>query len=97
MRAAALAALAAAAGCASPGPHTVATDVQMLERPVPVYCRIQWPDRPTAHVELVQLTGRPLEDLLRIWRAAEAELEERRAYGLRLEAAVAACMEPAAP
>jgi hypothetical protein len=81
------------AGCVTTGPHTVGVDVQVVEKPVPVPCRIKMPARPTPHVELVQLAGDPLGDLVRIWRAAEAELEARIAYEKQIEAAAQACVE----
>jgi hypothetical protein len=78
-------------GC-SVGAQTVATDVQVVEKPVPVACRIDWPPAPRAHVALVQLTGDPKKDLVLIERAKEAELEERIAYEGKLEAAARACV-----
>jgi hypothetical protein len=80
------------AACSSPGAHTVATDLEVLERPVEVRCRLTWPARPTPHVELVQLTGGAV-DLVLLWRAAEAELEERRGYEALLEAAARRCLD----
>lgn len=79
------------AGCAAA--TTVATDVRTIEKVVPVPCSIEWPEKPKAHVATVQLTGSPLADLLLIWRAAEAELEERIAYEKKLEAAARACVK----
>lgn len=84
----------ALAGCA-PAAHTVATDVQIVEKPVPVPCRIEWPAKPTPHVALVQPSGNRAVDALLVWRAAEAELEERIAYEAKLEAAATRCMEGA--
>lgn len=92
MRLAAIAAAALLAGCVTTQTKVV-TDVQVVEKPVPVRCEIKWPARPAAYVDQVQLTGRPLEDLVRIWRAAEAELEERIAYEKKLEAAAKACVD----
>lgn len=89
-----LAAALALTGCATTGAHTVAVDVQPLDKPVPVTCAIEWPPAPVPHVALVQLTGDDQVDLPRIWRAAEAELEELRAYRLRLDAAARACVSP---
>lgn len=79
-----------AAGCAATGPQVV-TDLQVIERPVPVPCEIRWPQKPAPYVAQVQLTGRPATDLVLIWRAAEAEIEARRAYEAQLEAALLAC------
>lgn len=82
----------ALAGCA--GAETVATDVQVVDRPIAVPCEIKWPAAPVPHVANVQLTGRPEVDLVLIWRAAEAELEGRIAYEALLEAAAQACSKP---
>lgn len=92
-RAAILVAAFALAGCVTTGAHTVAVDVQPVDKPVPVGCRIDWPKLPTPHVANLQLSGDDRVDLPRIWRAAEAELEELRAYRLRLDAAAKACVE----
>lgn len=77
----------------------VATDVQVVPKPLPTVCTFVWPPRPTPHVSNVQLTGNLLVDLVLIWRAAEAELEERIAYEEKLEAAAKKCIEggPAPP
>lgn len=80
----------ALAGCAEP---LVATDVQTLDKPVATKCQIKWPAAPTQHVGNVQLTGNRHLDALLVWRATEAELEERRAYELKLEAAARACVD----
>lgn len=80
------------ASCAV-GAQTVATDVQVVEKPVPVVCRLDWPPAPRPHVALVQLTGDPKKDLVLIERAKEAELEERIAYEGKLEAAARACLK----
>lgn len=88
--------VAALAGCAT-GAHTVATDVQVIEKPVKVPCTIDWPQKPTAYVSLVQLSGDEQRDLPLLWRAAEAELEERIAYEAKLEAAALACVAPGRP
>lgn len=82
--------LLALAGCA--GAETVATDVQTVDKPLAVACEIEWPAAPTPHVANVQLTGDPKVDLVLIWRAAEAELEERIAYEDKLEAAAKKCI-----
>lgn len=80
-------------GCAQQA-HTVATDVTTVDKPVPVGCRIEWPTKPTPHVALVQLSGNKHLDALLVWRAAEAELEERIAYEKKLEAAARECAAP---
>lgn len=80
-------------GCAGQ-PTVVATDVQVLEKPIPVPCKFDLPVRPVPHVALVQLTGDRKVDLVAIERAKEAELEERIAYERLLEAAVAKCRAP---
>jgi hypothetical protein len=93
IRGLALALVAALAGCAAE-PTLVATDVKVVEKPVPVPCKVEIPAPPMAHVALVQLSGVPMVDLVPIWRAAEAELEERIAYEIKLEAALKACVAP---
>lgn len=85
--------MALIAGC-STGAQTVATDVQVVEKPVPVACRIDWPASPTPYVAMVQLSGNQNADLVLIWRAAEAELEALLAYRGELDAAAKACVEP---
>jgi hypothetical protein len=96
VRAALLACCLALGGCAT-GAHTVATDVKVIEKPVPVPCKFEWPQKPVPHVELVQLTGDIRQDLVLIERAKEAELEERIAYEIKFEAAAQACSEPPKP
>ena len=80
------------AGCTSA--TKVVTDVRVVEKPVPVRCTIDWPARPVPHVALVQLTGDPMKDLVLIERAKEAELGERIAYEVKLDAAARACVDP---
>lgn len=92
MRTIALISAALLAGCET-NPTKVVTDVQVVEKPVPVHCKIAWPTQPTSHVSLVQLTGDSLKDLVMIERAKEAELEERIAYEAKLEAAAQACVD----
>jgi len=70
----------------------VAVDVRTVDKPYPVPCRVAMPPAPPAHVALVQLTGDDAVDQVLIWRAAEAELEAYRAWRLKVEAAVLACM-----
>lgn len=91
-----LACTALLVGCAT-GAHTVATDVQIVEKPVPVPCEFKWPDKPIAYVALVQLTGDDKKDLVLIERAMEAELEARIAYEKLLEAAALACSKARPP
>lgn len=93
----ATAALALLAGCGTTGATKVATDVQTLDKPVSVGCTIEWPKAPVNHVANVQLTGNDAVDLPLIWRAAEAELEERIAYELKLEAAARGCVKNPPP
>lgn len=82
----------ALAGC-GPLAKLVATDVQTVDKPVATKCTIKWPARPTPHISNVQLTGDVYQDAVRIWRAMEAEMEERIAYQAKLEAAASACVE----
>ena len=75
-------------GCAD---RPVATDVQTLDKPVTTRCTIKWPQKPTPHVANMQLTGNDAVDAVLVWRAAEAEIEERRAYEKELAAALSKC------
>lgn len=93
MRLALVLSLVLLAGCGTQA-HTVAVDVQTLDKPVSVGCTIVWPPKPVPHVANVQLTGNALVDLVLIERAKEAELEERIAYEKKLEAAAQACAKP---
>ena len=98
MKAAPIVAVAAAVflqGCIATGAQKVAVDVRPVDKPMPVPCRTEWPDRPTPYVSQVQLTGDPQRDLPPLWRAAEAELEERIAYEKKLEAAARKCVDGA--
>lgn len=90
-----LALASALAGCGMFGPkaQTVATDLATIDKPVLTRCTIDWPALPVPHVANVQLSGDELADLVLIWRAAEAELEERIAYERQLEAAARKCVE----
>ena len=83
--------LAGLTGCTSA--TKVVTDVRVVEKPVPVRCSIDWPKAPIPHVALVQTTGDALKDLLLIARAMEAELGERIAYEVKLDAAARACVD----
>lgn len=82
-----------ASGCGG-GATLVATDVKVVDKPVAVPCKFDLPIKPVPYVPLVQLAGVPMVDLVTIWRAAEAELEARIAYELKLEAAAVACRGP---
>lgn len=81
------------AGCSMFPARTVATDVQTIDRPLPVKCRIEWPVLPKPYVAMVQLTGNGYQDAILIWRALEAEIEERIAYQEKLEAAARVCLD----
>jgi len=72
------------AGCES-APPIVETVV--VEKPVPVPCRIAPIARPLFEVDRVS----PADDMVTINRALRAELEQRRGYELKLEAGVKAC------
>lgn len=97
MRILLLAPTALLAGCITLGGTKVATDVQVVEKPVSVGCTIDWPAPPVPHVANVQLTGEARRDLVLIERAMEAELEERIAYEEKLKAAAKACAQDPAP
>ena len=83
------------AGCFTTGARTVATDVQALDKPIPVRCKVEWPKPPTPYVAQVQLAGDPMKDMVAIYRAMEAELEDRIAYEPKLEAALQGCVDGA--
>jgi len=89
----AIAAALLLSGCITTGGTKVATDVQTVDKPVSVGCKIDWPPLPVEYVANVQLTGNPAVDLVLVWRAAEAELEERIAYEKKLVAAAKACVK----
>jgi len=72
------------AGCES-APPIVETVV--VEKPVPVPCRIPPIARPLFEVDRVS----PADDMVTINRALRAEIEQRRGYELKLEAGVKAC------
>ena len=71
-------------GCES-APPIVETVV--VEKPVPVPCRIPPIARPPFEVDRVS----PADDMVTINRSLRAELEQRRGYELKLEAGVKAC------
>jgi hypothetical protein len=73
-------------GCGLFEPRTI-TDTVIVEKPVPVPCRIPPIDRPPFAVDRAS----PADDMVTLNRAIRAELEQRRAYELLLEAGVKAC------
>ncbi|WVR18285.1 hypothetical protein y223_00005 [Bordetella phage PY223] len=85
-RAACLALLAAAvSGCASNAPVVVRTE--RVEVPVSVPCRTPDIDRPAWALDALPKGA----DLFQRVRAMAVEIEQRRAYIARLEAAVKSC------
>lgn len=93
MKALALLAVLLLASCGGGRATTVATDLVTTDKPVLSSCEIEWPAVPTPYVDNVQLTGIPEADALLVWRAAEAELEDRIRYEKLLEAAARKCVE----
>jgi hypothetical protein len=73
-------------GCGLLEPRTVIETVT-IEKPVSVPCRILPITVPTWTVDRVS----PAEDMVTLNRAIRAELEQRRAYELLLEAGVKSC------
>lgn len=71
-------------GCASDKP---VVETVIVEKPIPVPCRIPPIDKPAFAVDRVS----PADDMVTINRALRAELEQRRGYELKLEAGVKAC------
>ena len=74
------------AGCGLLEPKIV-IDTVTIEKPVPVPCRIQ----PIAVPAWTVDRASPADDMVTLNRAIRAELEQRRAYELLLEAGVKAC------
>jgi len=74
------------AGCGLLEPKTV-IDTVTIEKPVPVPCKIPPIDRPAWTIDRAS----PADDMVTLNRALRAELEQRRAYELLLEAGVKAC------
>ncbi len=74
-------------GCATP----VAIDTKVVRVPTVVPCEVVWPEKPRAYVDEVEETGETMKDALALVRAAIAEIEERIAYEIKLEAALRAC------
>jgi len=77
----------ATSGCAS----KVVTETVVVEKPVPVLCEAPDVLEPVWALDTVQLTGDAAVDLVLLWRAAEAEIEQRIAYELALRAALQVC------
>jgi len=65
----------------------VVVETVVVEKPVPVPCRIPPIVRPPFAVDRVS----PADDMVTINRALRAEIEQRRGYELRLEAGVKVC------
>jgi hypothetical protein len=72
------------AGCETAPP---VVETVIVEKPVPVPCKIPPIERPPFAVDRTS----PADDMVTINRALRAELEQRRGYELRLEAGVKAC------
>jgi hypothetical protein len=72
------------AGCESAPPIV---ETVIVEKPVPVPCRIPPIARPPFAVDRVSAA----DDMVTINRALRAELEQRRGYEIKLEAGVKAC------
>ena len=72
------------AGCESAPPIV---ETVIVEKPVPVPCKIPPITRPLFEVNRVS----PADDMVTINRALRAEIEQRRGYEIKLEAGVKAC------
>jgi uncharacterized lipoprotein YajG len=72
------------AGCETAPPIV---ETVIVEKPVPVPCKIPSITRPLFEVNRVS----PADDMVTINRALRAELEQRRGYEIKLEAGVKAC------
>lgn len=73
------------AGCA--GVPQVITQTKTVEVPVAMPCKVQQVERPAWALDQVD----PAADVFTKGRAALVEVQQRAAYEVRLEAAVAAC------
>ena len=73
-------------GCSLFEPRVI-TETVTLEKPVPVPCKIASIAKPPFAVDRAS----PADDMVTLNRAIRAELEQRRAYELLLEAGVKAC------
>jgi type IV pilus biogenesis protein CpaD/CtpE len=81
------AAVALLAGCAG------APVVTTVKVPVPVQCKETVPDRPVMPTE--QFTKKPKVD--EFTKAAQAEIERREGYEVKMRAALEACTAPLTP
>ena len=72
------------AGCETAPPIV---ETVIVEKPVPVPCKIPPMERPAFAVDRVS----PADDMVTINRALRAEIEQRRGYEKVLEAGVNAC------
>ena len=72
------------AGCETAPPIV---ETVIVEKPVPVPCKIPPIEQPRFAVNHVS----PADDMVTINRALRAELEQRRGYEIKLEAGVKAC------
>lgn len=73
-------------GCGLIEPRRIVETVT-IEKPVPVPCRVEPVARPAWEVSRVSAA----DDMVTINRALRAEIEQRRGYEIKLEAAVKAC------
>jgi hypothetical protein len=84
-----------ASGCATqkcPPPETKVEYVpQRVEVPVPIRCKVAFPGRPAYALEDASLKDKTTFDKT---TAALVEIEQRRAYEEKLEAALKACADP---
>ncbi|QQB53641.1 hypothetical protein I6H54_08465 [Delftia acidovorans] len=84
------AAVLALAGCQTP-PARI--ELQRVNVPVPVACVEPVPERPARQTEQL----RPGATVDQFTQAAQAEIERREAYEIRLTAALANCHRPISP
>jgi hypothetical protein len=76
---------------ALPGCASAPVDVQPVQVPLVEKCEAPAVLKPTWALDTVQLTGNRDLDMVLIYRAMEAEIEQRIGYELALEAAVRIC------
>ncbi len=78
--------LAAAAGCAGQKPII---ETRVIEKPVPVPCKVEMPAECRGAYAVDRVSA--ADDMVTINRAIRAEIEERAACQVKLQAAIRAC------
>ena len=82
-----LCAVVVLAGCQTPPPRI---EIQRVNVAVPIECKEQVPDRPVMPTEAL----RPGATVDQFTQAAQAEIERREGYEVRMRAALVVCTAP---